>query len=153
MEIEPPDIAPAKRGGAAGPALPLWWLVLVLLALSGAFGLLGAALHRLLGLAQDPNTVLAGLILLVIVAGTRRPRSFRELGLVAAVGAAAGSLAMLCYLPFSFFANGLENASQETLLRVLGMAVAAALGAFCALRAFRRLGVPSVMERAAKERS
>lgn len=153
MDVEGPEIIPPKVDGRAGPAISLWWLVLVLVAESGAFGLLGEAFHRLLGVVSDRHTGMSALIVLVVIAGIHRPLTFRELGLVAAVGAAAGTLAMLCYLPVAVFATSLEPAAPGSLLRVLGMVVAAGLGALAAHRAFRRLGVPSLFERAGKDRS
>jgi len=144
MSAENPDLDPPIGGREAEnePAFSFWWTLLIFLAGCLPLVLMARGLHLVLDLPKDSELVRPALLIVVIIAIVTRPRTFRQRAIVVAVGVSVGAVAMLCFLPFTIFAQDFEIGSRRLMLRVLGMVVLAVLGSRIAQLACRRLAVP-----------
>ncbi len=132
------DRKPGKGGGAKVPAM---WQVLAILVLALAFPIIGQLLARLLDVAESSNVAIAGFVLAALLIPAAAPVSLKQLGLVVAIVAAGGTLAILIVLAVGSLAEGLWGF-------ILAMALGGVVGAgFIALSYFglgvwRRRRVP-----------
>ncbi len=153
MSAETPETEPTTNAGEDAPEISALWLMPLLLAGSVLFGLLGGLLGMVLELPKGSNVSLAAILMMVFASCTRRPRTFGQLGLVAAGGAAAGAFAMLGYLLVLLAAQTHGYATGSLMVRAAGMVGAAVLGMSAAFVAYRLLKVPGPAETPAKDRS
>ena len=144
MSTEEHDIKTPNDGSDAGgkPALSFWWLLLVFLAAFVPFGLLARVLHLAFDLPEDSNIAMPSGIITACAVIYAEPRTFKQLGHVAAIAVGLGILAMLCFLPLVLFAKVFTIFSQGLMLRMLGGGLIGLAGAWVVHLAYRRLGVP-----------
>jgi len=155
MSVERPESERAEDSGENGgaPEISGLWLMPLLLAGGAGFGLLGGLLGMVLELPRDSNVSLAAILMMVLASCTRRPKTFRQLGLVAAGGAVAGVFAMLGYLLVLLWAQALGHATGSLVVRGAGVVFAAAAGMSVALLAYRWLKLPGPAETRSEDRS
>lgn len=86
------------QGGPQDATLSGGWLIGAMLVLSLVFPFIAHLLAAALGVSGGSHVALTGFILAILLIPAAAPRSFKQLGLVMAVVAVGGSLAMLIVL-------------------------------------------------------
>lgn len=136
MENAGPDIGDreAGQGGPRQATVPVWSQILAVLVLALAFPIVGQLLALALDVAESSNVAMAGFILAALMIPAAAPKSVEQLGLIVAIVAAGGTLAILTALAVGTLAEGLWG-------HILAMALAGVLGAGFIALAYFGLGV------------
>lgn len=144
MSIKGQDSKEQDGGGngGTGAALPFWWLLLVLLAIFVPFTLLARVLHLTFDLPEHSIIVYPSGIIVACAVIFAEPRTFKQLGRVAAIAGGVGILAMLCLLPVDLLSQAFTISSRRLMLQVLGAMLIGWAETWVFLEAYRRLGVP-----------
>ncbi len=127
-----------RDGGQPGrqqARLPAGWQFLAVVVLGLAFAIIADLLAVALGVAGSTNVAIAGFILAALLIPMTAPRSLTQLGLIMAVVAAGGTLAILTFLATGLHVPGLWGI-------VLGITLAASPGGGFIVLAYRFLRVP-----------
>ena len=136
MENAGPDIGDREAGqdGPRQATVPIWSQILAILVLALAFPIVGHLFGLILGIAQGSSVALVGFLLAALMIQAAAPKSLKQLGLIVAIVAAGGALAILTVLLVGILTEGLWSYA-------LGVVLANVLGAGFIAFAYSGLGV------------